>query len=98
MDWLKKLIARYRHWKREREVIYTCGCVTYCPHCGDILNDNSEWRSGDDSTGTYRCKACDGVSTWHFGATVPILVPPNAALTGGEAVRVEGTVMQQTEE
>ena len=83
MDWLKKLIARYRHWKREREVIYTCGCVTYCPHCGDILNDNSEWRSGDDSTGTYRCKACDGVSTWYFGAPVPILVPPNAELTGG---------------
>ena len=78
MDWLKKLIARYRNWKREREVIYTCGCVTYCPHCGDILNDNSEWRSGDDSTGTYRCKACDGVSTWYFGAPVPILVPPNA--------------------
>lgn len=85
MDWLKKLIARYRNWKREREVIDTCGCITYCPHCGDILNDNSEWRSGDDSTGTYRCKACDGVSTWHFGAPVPILVPPNAKLSGGES-------------
>lgn len=82
MNWLKKLIARYRHWKREREVIDTCGCVTYCPHCGDILNDNSEWRSGDDSTGTYRCKACDGVSTWYFGAPVPILVPPNAPHEG----------------
>lgn len=95
MDWLKKLIARHRNWKREREVIDTCGCVTYCPHCSDILNDNAEWRSGDDSTGTYRCKACDGVSTWHFGAPVPILVSPNAQVVrsgaaGGASERTEG--------
>lgn len=83
MDWLKKLIARYRHWKREREVLGNCGCITYCPNCGDILNDNSIMLFGDDTRGTYRCKKCDGISTWDFGAPVPILVSPNAEITGG---------------
>ena len=84
MNWLNKLIARYKQWRRERAVLDTCGCITYCPHCGGILNDNSEWQSGDDDeNGTYRCTKCDGVSTWHFGAPVPILVPPNAELCGG---------------
>ena len=81
MNWLKKLIAIDKHWQRERAVLYTCGCVTYCPHCGDILNDNSEWQSGGGDSGTYRCKKCDGVSTWHFGAPVPILVAANSALS-----------------
>ena len=84
MNWLKKLIAQYKQWKRERDVLDTCGCITYCPHCGDILNDNSVMLSGDGATGTYRCKECDGVSTWHFGAPVPILVTPNAIAQGRE--------------
>lgn len=79
---LAGLLARYRQWQRERDVLRTCGCVTYCPHCGDILNDNSEWMSGDDGTGTYRCKACDGVSTWDFGAPVPLLLTPNGVVSG----------------
>lgn len=74
MGWLKKLIARYKQLKREQAVIDTCGCITYCPACGDILNDNSEMIDGDDDTGTYRCKACNCVSAWHFDAPVPFLV------------------------
>ena len=75
MKWLKNLIAKYKFWKREREVLYTCGCVTYCPHCGDILNDNSEWLSSiHENTGAYRCKNCNNVSVWYFGAPVPILL------------------------
>jgi len=64
VDWLKKLIARYKHWKRARDVLDTCGCITYCPHCNDILNEcygtlGSLVQERDRLLrGEYICKQC----------------------------------------
>ena len=96
MNWLNNLIARYEQWQRERAVLDTCGCITYCPHCGDVLNDNSEWQSSDDENGSYRCKKCDGVSTWHFGAPVPILVTSKCPYCSSDNDAIRETYFYQT--
>jgi hypothetical protein len=71
--WIQKM----KRWNRERKVLKTCGCACYCPHCKDILNDNSKWSDLDDyGHGFYLCANCKKKSFWHFGAApVPILLP-----------------------
>ena len=72
---LKKLITRYNEWRRERLVLYKCGCIVRCPRCKNILNDNAEWRGDKDGTsGAYSCNGCGAVSSWYFGPPVPILL------------------------
>lgn len=74
MNPFSKWIAKYKRWKRERDVIERHGCVTYCPNCKDILNDQSEMLGTDGSAATYRCKVCGAKSTFDFGTPVPVLL------------------------
>jgi hypothetical protein len=67
-SWVQRLVRRWRWARRERDIIQTCGCVTYCPKCHDMLNDQACWlASNDEGLGTYKCKLCGNVSEWHFG-------------------------------
>lgn len=73
---LTRFIRRWKWSRRERDVIQTCGCVTYCPKCHDILNDQAYWlESNGEGLGTYKCRLCGNVSEWNFGiAPGPILI------------------------
>lgn len=74
--WLPRLVRRWRWSRRERNIIRNCGCVTYCPKCHDMLNDQAYWlASNGDGLGTYKCRLCGNVSEWHFGiAPVAVLI------------------------
>ena len=53
--WVQRVVRRYRVWKRERDIILTCGCVCYCPHCGDPLNDRATWLDpNNEGHGRYQ--------------------------------------------
>ncbi len=56
---------------RKDKVLEACGCVCYCPNCGDILNDQAECQDWD--LVRYKC-GCGHVSEWLFDAPCPILV------------------------
>lgn len=59
---------------RKERIAKLCGCICYCPHCKDILNDQADCYEGDRIT-TYRCNTCGKISKWKFGvAPVPIIV------------------------
>lgn len=67
-SWVQRLVRRWWWTRRERDIIQTCGCVTYCPKCHDMLNDQAYWlTSNGEGLGTYKCKLCGNVSEWHFG-------------------------------
>lgn len=70
------LIQRFKWWRREAEIIHNCGCITYCPKCHDMLNDQAYWLdSSGEGRGTYKCKACGNVSEWDFGiAPVAVMI------------------------
>ena len=73
------LVSRFVLWRRERNIIRDCGCVTYCPKCKAPLNDQAYWlASNGEGLGTYKCKLCGNVSEWHFGiAPCPVLLYSN---------------------
>lgn len=75
-SWVQRLVRRWRWTRRERDIIRNCGCVTYCPKCHDMLNDQAHWlASNGDGLGTYKCRLCGNVSEWHFGiAPVAVLI------------------------
>ena len=70
MKWLQ----RWRERRRYRRVLKACGCVCYCPQCGDILNDRADLLPSDLLV-TYRCP-CGQISVWDFAAPAPILRVP----------------------
>jgi len=74
--WVTRLVRRWRWSRRERDIIRNCGCVTYCPKCHDMLNDQACWlASNGEGLGTYKCRLCGNVSEWHFGiAPVAVLI------------------------
>lgn len=73
---IERWIALWKLKRRERRIMETCGCVTYCPKCKDPLNDQAHWlASNGEGRGTYRCSPCGNVSEWHFGiAPCPVLI------------------------
>lgn len=75
-SWVQRLIRRWWWTRRERDIIRNCGCVTYCPKCHDMLNDQAYWlTSNGEGLGTYKCRVCGNVSEWHFGiAPVAVLI------------------------
>ncbi len=75
-SWVQRLVRRWRWARRERDIIRNCECVTYCPKCHDMLNDQAYWlASNGDGLGTYKCRLCGNVSEWHFGiAPVAVLI------------------------
>ena len=91
---LHSLVRRYLLWRRERRIIESCGCVTFCPKCKDPLNDQATWlASNGEGLGTYKCNKCGQVSEWHFGiAPVPVLLhPTNTSVCGPSPQRAQGT-------
>jgi len=91
-SWVQRLVRRWRWTRRERDIIRNCGCVTYCPKCHDMLNDQAYWlASNGDGLGTYKCRLCGNVSEWYFGiAPVAVLVwsshsPANNPITAATA-------------
>ncbi len=70
---IKKFLAKLKQKRREKRVIKSCGCICYCPHCKDILNDQAdcfEWKG----LVRYYC-SCKAGSTWNFDiAPVAILL------------------------
>lgn len=69
---------------------------TVCPECG-AWDDIADMRHNAGSNGTSGVAAKVCRCDWNLGAKPDDELQSNAALTGGEAVRVEGTVMQQEE-
>lgn len=67
------LLTRFRRWLRERRVMSKCGCVCYCPHCRDILNDSARILDTDPLV-VYVCGSCGRQSTWSFDEPVPIWI------------------------
>jgi len=58
---------------REEYVLRRCGCVCYCPGCGDILNDKAEVHDSIDGV-SYFCP-CGRWSLWDFDSfPAPMLV------------------------
>ncbi len=69
-NWVTRMLRRWEWHKRERDIKRNCGCVTYCPKCHDMLNDQAHWlASNGDGLGTYKCRLCGNVSEWNFGIT-----------------------------
>ena len=74
-NWVTRMLRRWTWNKRERDIKRNCGCVTYCPKCHDMLNDQAYWlASNDDGLGTYKCRLCGNVSEWHFGIIPGVLL------------------------
>jgi hypothetical protein len=86
---LHRLGGRWRVRRRKRQIIAECGCVAFCPGCGDPLNDQAAWHSHEspwtdemNGRGAYGCTKCGRKSEWHFGiAPGPILLTPNNMLS-----------------
>jgi hypothetical protein len=87
--WVTRLVRRWRWTRRERDIIRNCGCVTYCPKCHDMLNDQAYWLSSNgDGLGTYECRLCGNVSEWHFGV-IPGAMPIWSSHSSANAERRE---------
>lgn len=73
-----KLWQKFQQRRRERRVMRKCGCICWCPGCGDILNDQA--KCWDRGTGvTYICSQCNVESLWNFDiAPVPLLIRHDA--------------------
>lgn len=78
IEWIVEKLTVYKRKKREKKVLYDCGCVCFCPHCGDILNDQAECVDDFEAQKVYyMCMTCEELSTWTFDAApVPILLNP----------------------
>lgn len=76
---IRRLVRRWKMWQRKRDIIRTCGCIAFCPHCRDPLNDQAHWLDpNNEGHGRYLCRACGGESEWHFGiAPGPVCITPN---------------------
>ena len=90
--WVTRLVRRWRWSRRERDIIRNCGCVTYCPKCHDMLNDQAYWlASNGEGLGTYKCRLCGNVSEWHFG------IAPVAVLIWGQSFEGETEKITETD-
>lgn len=70
---IKECIKSWKHKRREKKVINTCGCVCYCPHCKDILNDQADCT--DTDLVRYTCNTCGKKSEWDFDVCmIPMVV------------------------
>ena len=78
---LRNHYEKYLRRKRKKEILEQCGCVCYCPHCKDPLNDQAIWVSEGavgpsygPRAGIFRCRQCNGSSRWMFDvAPFPVL-------------------------
>ena len=68
--WLKSFFIK----TRKEKILEDCGCVCYCPTCGEPLNDESECQMlHADGIYEYTCASCGDKPRFHFGiAPVPI--------------------------
>ena len=73
-NFVSKVVESFKFWRRKRDIVSKCGCVSFCPFCGDPLNDQATWLDPNwDGHGRYRCNKCGKISEWHFSAApVPI--------------------------
>jgi len=73
-----ELIKKWKEKQREKRIIDFCGCITYCPGCKDMLNDQASCREDEDGFIFYECNTCGRESKWHFDiAPCPILLKSN---------------------
>lgn len=72
--WLRRLFESRE--SREERVLRLCGCVCWCPGCGDILNDRAEVHHCPNEGLVCYCCECGCVSEWDFNPPAPILVRP----------------------
>lgn len=71
VDWLHKI----RFSRRKQACLDSCGCVCFCPNCGDILNDQAEVvDKGASGVVTFKCVVCGTESDWLLDTPVPILL------------------------
>lgn len=69
MKILESFFEKRDYKKRKKNIISLCGCITYCPFCKDMLNDQADWVDDDnDGIGEYRCHTCGKSSRWNFVA------------------------------
>lgn len=67
------MFDRFKRRWRERRILRECGCICYCSHCREPLNDQADCRTCANGDYMYHCK-CGFVSTWDFdSAPVPLL-------------------------
>ena len=70
VNWLSK----WRRNRRERRILKQCGCICYCPDCGEPLQDQAIRWTCDDGMERYLCQ-CGAHTKWNFDAApVPLLI------------------------
>ena len=61
--------------EREAKVKAEFGCIVFCPHCDDILNDQAEFiKMGVGGHVKYVCQACKGESYWDYGCVGGVIL------------------------
>lgn len=70
-----EIVKFFRPKSKEEKTLEECGCVTFCPHCNGILNnEGATWTQDETGLEIAVCSACGTKTTWEFGAPVPLLL------------------------
>jgi len=78
-DYIAEKRIEHARISREKRVLEACGCIVWCPHCRDILNDQPpipevSYIENNDGTTTQVCDVCGTQTIWDYGAPAPILL------------------------